>query len=61
MKENLNVKKNIRWSMNLLLIMTSIYNALHNNRLQYTFAHGGIEKAMRPLLEMKEFTAGPCA
>jgi len=41
------------------MIMASIDNALRNNRLQHYFTHGDIEEAVRPLLEMEEFTAGP--
>ena len=40
------------------MIMAAIANALRNDRLQHYFAHGEIEQAIRPLLEMEEFTAG---
>ena len=41
------------------MIMASIANALRNDRLQHYFTRGEIEGAMKPLIEMEEFTAGP--
>jgi hypothetical protein len=41
------------------MIMASIANALRNDRLQDYFTQGEIEEAMKPLMEMEEFTAGP--
>jgi hypothetical protein len=41
------------------MVMASIANALGNDRLQHYFSHGEIEQAMKPLMEMEEFTAGP--
>ena len=41
------------------MIMASIANVLRNDRLQYYFSHGEIEEAMKPLMEIEEFTAGP--
>ena len=41
------------------MIMASIGNTLRNDRLQYYFTRGEIEEAVKPLLEMEEFTAGP--
>jgi hypothetical protein len=39
------------------MIMASIGNALRNDRLQDYFTRGAVEKAMRPLMEMEEFSA----
>jgi hypothetical protein len=41
------------------MTMAAIGNALRNDRLQYYFVHGDVETAVRPLLEMEVFTAGP--
>jgi hypothetical protein len=41
------------------MIMAAIANELRNNRLQYYFTRGAIEAAVKPLLQMEEFTAGP--
>jgi hypothetical protein len=41
------------------MVMASIANALRNDRLQHYFTRGEIEEAVKPLLEMEEFTAGP--
>ena len=41
------------------MIMAAIANELRNDRLQFYFTHGVIEAAVKPLLEMEEFTAGP--
>jgi hypothetical protein len=40
------------------MIMASIANALRNDRLQYYFAHGEVRKALEPIMEMEQFTAG---
>ena len=41
------------------MIMAALGNALRNDRLHHYFTHGAIEGAIRPLLAMEEFTAGP--
>jgi hypothetical protein len=41
------------------MIMAAIGNALRNDRLQDYFVRGPIQGAIRPLLAMEEFTAGP--
>jgi hypothetical protein len=41
------------------MIMAALGNALRNDRLHKYFTHGTIEDAIRPLLAMEEFTAGP--
>jgi Putative glucoamylase/Protein of unknown function (DUF3131) len=40
------------------MIMAAIGNELRNDRLQRYFTHGAVERAIRPLLAMEEFTAG---
>ncbi len=40
------------------MIMAAIGNELRNDRLQHYFTRGAIERAIRPLLAMEEFTAG---
>ena len=40
------------------MIMAALGDALRNGRMQAYFSHGEIEQAIRPLLEMEEFTAG---
>jgi hypothetical protein len=41
------------------MIMAAIGNELRNDRLQRYFTRGAVEQAIRPLLEMERFTAGP--
>jgi len=41
------------------MIMASIANALRDDELQHYFTRGAIERTIRPLLAMEEFTAGP--
>lgn len=41
------------------MIMAAIGNELRNDRLQDYFTRGAIEQAIRPLLAIEEFTAGP--
>ncbi len=41
------------------MIMAALGNELRNNRLQHYFTRGAIEDAIRPILELEEFTAGP--
>ena len=38
--------------------MAALGNALRNDRLQHYFAQDEIKRAIKPLLEMEEFTAG---
>lgn len=40
------------------MIMASLGNALRNDRLQHYFTRGEIERTIKPLLRMEEFTAG---
>jgi hypothetical protein len=40
------------------MIMAALSNVLLINRMQQTFSQGMIEQAIRPLLEMEEFSAG---
>ena len=40
------------------MIMASIANALKNDKLQRYFTHGAVQKAIKPLLKIEEFTAG---
>jgi hypothetical protein len=41
------------------MVMASIANALRNDRLQHYFTQGAIEAAVRPVMSLEEFTAGP--
>jgi hypothetical protein len=41
------------------MIMAAIGNELRNDRVRHYFSHGEIARAIRPLLAMEEFTAGP--
>jgi len=41
------------------MVMASLNNALHNDRLQSYFSRGMIQVAVKPILAMEEFTAGP--
>jgi hypothetical protein len=41
------------------MIMAALGNALRNDGLQHYFTQGEIEQAIRPLLAIEEFTAGP--
>ena len=41
------------------MILAAIGNALRNDRLQHYFVHGEVQAALRPLMAMEEFTAGP--
>jgi hypothetical protein len=41
------------------MIMAAIGNELRNDRVRHYFSHGEIAQAIRPLLAMEEFTAGP--
>jgi hypothetical protein len=40
------------------MIMTSIANALRNDRLQHYFTHGEVQNVLAPIIEMEQFTAG---
>lgn len=40
------------------MVMAAIGNELRNDRLQRYFTRGAIEQAIRPLLELEQFTAG---
>jgi Putative glucoamylase len=40
------------------MVMAALGNALRNDRLRAYFSQGAIEKAIRPLLQSEEFTAG---
>lgn len=40
------------------MIMAALGNALRNDRLQHYFTRGEVERTIRPLLRMEEFTAG---
>jgi hypothetical protein len=42
------------------MIMAAIANALHGERFRDYFARA-VEDAIRPLLEMEEFNAGPAS
>jgi hypothetical protein len=41
------------------MVMASLDNALRNDRLQSYFSRGMIQDAVKPILAMEEFTAGP--
>jgi hypothetical protein len=41
------------------MIMAALDNQLRDDRMRDYFSHGAIERAIRPLLAMEEFTAGP--
>lgn len=41
------------------MVMAAIGNELRNDRLQHYFTRGAIEQAIKPLLAIEEFTAGP--
>ena len=43
------------------MIMAAIANELRNDRLQHYFSHGQVARALRPLMAMEEFMAGPAA
>ena len=38
--------------------MAAIANDLNSDRLQEYFAHGEIERAVKPVIGLEEFTAG---
>jgi hypothetical protein len=40
------------------MVMAALGNALRNDRLRHYFSHGEVERAVRPLIAMEEFTAG---
>ena len=40
------------------MIMASIANELRNDRMQSYFTRGKVDRSVRPLLRMEEFTAG---
>jgi hypothetical protein len=40
------------------MIMAALGNALDHDRLRAYFSQGAIERAIRPLLQSEEFTAG---
>ncbi len=40
------------------MIMAALLNALRSNRMQAYFSQGKVEKVIRPLLELEEFSAG---
>jgi hypothetical protein len=46
-------------ALDLGMIMAAIGNELRNDRLQHYFTRGAIERAIKPLLAIEEFTAGP--
>lgn len=39
--------------------MVALGNALRNDRMQHYFTRGAVEQAIKPLLALEEFTAGP--
>lgn len=41
------------------MIMVALGNALRNDRMQHYFTRGAVEQAIKPLLALEEFTAGP--
>jgi hypothetical protein len=43
------------------MVMAAIANATHGERFRSYFTRGGIEEAIRPLLEMEAFTAAPAS
>jgi hypothetical protein len=43
------------------MIMASIANAMHGERFRNYFTRNEIQRAIRPLLKMEEFNAGPAS
>jgi hypothetical protein len=41
------------------MIMAALANELTGDRLQRYFSRGEVERAVRPLLAMEEFSVGP--